>query len=159
MINIYTDGASTGKVGPGGWGFVVIDSGIRVHSNFGGQDDTTNNQMELYAVTQALSYLINTYHPDIPATIWSDSEYVVKGINLYLPKWLVQIAKGKSKIKNQEWWLELKGRLDLLTNIEVKWVRGHDGNEFNEIADQLAKLGKEAIKLRSKDAELPIRVD
>lgn len=150
MVEIYSDGSSTGKVGPGGWGFTVVDHGKTIYSDFGGQDNTTNNQMELYAVTQALSYLSDNYHEDIPATIWSDSEYVVKGINDYLPRWMEQIARGKSKIKNQEWWLELKNRLDQLTNIQVKWVRGHDGHEHNEEADRLAKLGKETVKMMGK---------
>ena len=150
MIDIYTDGSSTGRVGPGGWGFVVMCHNTQLHTDFGGQDNTTNNQMELYAVTQAINYLIAHYHPDISATIWSDSEYVVKGINNYLPKWLAQISRGKSKIKNQEWWLELNSRLDLVTSVKVCWVRGHSGHKFNDLADSLAKNGKQAIKLLGK---------
>ena len=147
MIDIYTDGSSTGKVGPGGWAFVVVDSGIITARAYGGQDGTTNNQMELYAVTQALKYIHEKLHDEFPCTIWSDSQYVVRGINEYYPKWNLQMKMGKKLIKNQAFWLELKEVRNLLTNVEIKWIKGHSGNEYNDIADKLAKEGKDIIKV------------
>jgi ribonuclease HI len=146
LIDIYTDGSSIGKVGPGGWAFVVVDNGKISDQSYGGQDHTTNNQMEIYAVTQALIYMHDNFPEEIPFTIWSDSEYVVKGINLYYSRWLTQINRGNKKIKNQEFWLELKNYYDLFHQVEIKWVRGHDGNKFNEIVDKLAVKGKNIIK-------------
>lgn len=150
MIDIYTDGSSTGKVGPGGWGFIIVDGGNVTHKAYGGQDETTNNQMEIYAVTQALRCMHDNYHEDIPFTIWSDSEYVVKGVNDYWDSWQLQIKRGKKKIKNQEFWQELMSMYHLFSNAEIRWVRGHNGNEFNEEADKLAKEGKEIIKVARK---------
>jgi ribonuclease HI len=146
VIEIYTDGSSTGKVGPGGWGFVAVEFGSLIHSAWGGEINTTNNRMEIYAVTQALKYMLENQDPESHFTIWSDSEYVVNGINKHFAKWKVQIDNGKSKIKNQDHWIELMKLHAQLPNATVSWVRGHDGNELNEEADKLAKQGKELAK-------------
>jgi len=144
-IDLYTDGSSTGKVGEGGWGFVVLEDDRIVKESSGGADETTNNRMELQGVIEGLIFIKNKYPSNVFIRVYSDSQYVVKGINLWYPKWKEKIDRGKV-IKNQDLWIDLKGIVDLFDNIELLWVRGHDGNVYNEKCDYLAKQAKLLVK-------------
>jgi len=140
MIKIYTDGACKGngvmKDAKGGWGFVAIRDGHNILEKFGGEIDTTNNRMELTAVIMALyEFEGEEIH------IISDSNYVVKGIT----EWIVNWRKKKfKKVKNVDLWKELDALVNIYgDDVTWSWVRGHDGNEYNEIADGLACRGAE----------------
>jgi ribonuclease HI len=141
MFELYTDGSSTGKVGNGGWAFVLIQDSNVVVEKYGGAKDTTNNRMELSGVIEGLRHIYSSYSPNDHVLVYSDSQYVIKGITEWFTAWEKKIAKGKT-IKNQDLWLELKTLSDLFTNINFEWIRGHDGNDQNERCDQLAKQGK-----------------
>lgn len=141
---MYTDGSSTGKVGEGGWAFVVINNNQVIHEASGGADNTTNNRMELQAIISGLQYIFNTYG-DVRASFYSDSQYVVKGMTEWYASWEDKMAKGKT-IKNQDLWLEYKQLYDLFNHIDVKWIRGHVGIIYNERCDYLAKQAKESIR-------------
>lgn len=136
-VEIFTDGACRGNPGPGGWG-VLLRYGDRERSLFGGEKETTNNRMELLAVIEGLSAL----QRPCTVTITSDSTYVLKGVQEWMPNWKKRGWKTASKkpVKNVDLWR----RLDTLIaphSIDWHWVKGHSGHHENEIADQLANCG------------------
>lgn len=136
-VEMFTDGACRGNPGPGGWG-VLMRYGDTEKTLFGGEAETTNNRMELMAVIQGLSAL----NRPCKISITSDSTYVLKGIQEWLPGWKKRNWKTASKqpVKNVDLWQ----RLDALIgehDIDWHWVRGHSGHAENEIADQLANRG------------------
>lgn len=147
MLKLYADGSSTGKVGEGGWAFVILEGDKQVLELAGGALDTTNNRMELSGVIEGLRYIYSNYRSDTSITVYSDSQYVIRGITEWFPKWERGIEKGK-KIKNQDLWIEYKQLVDLFTDIGFEWVKGHSGVESNERCDYLAKEAKLAIKNR-----------
>ena len=137
MITIYTDGSSRGNPGPGGWGAVLVRDN-EVLEIGGGEEHTTNNRMELTACIRALEFTINNFQ-FTKIQIYTDSEYVMKGITEWIEKWQKKGWKtaGRKPVLNQDLWqtlLELtKGR-----NIEWKYVAGHAGVRLNERADEIA---------------------
>ena len=135
-IEIYTDGACSGNPGPGGWGAVLIYNDNIVEVS-GSMRDTTNNQMEIKAVIEALKKVTEPCQ----ITIITDSVYVKNGITTWIINWKKNNWRtaNKQPVKNKEFWLELD---DLCQNhnhqIEWKWVKGHSGNKWNDMADKLA---------------------
>jgi len=147
-IVMYTDGACSGNPGPGGWGCVLIASGREIPLS-GGEKLTTNNRMELMAAIQGLARLLSVAEWRVrPITVFIDSQYVKNGITKWIKGWKTNGWKTASKkpVKNKDLWMELDaltGKLD----VEWNWVKGHAGNKYNEICDQLAvKAGDEAAQ-------------
>ncbi|BDU51042.1 ribonuclease H family protein [Haliovirga abyssi] len=141
-ILIYTDGAcanNQSKNNRGGYGAILIYKG-KEKEIYGGYRNTTNNRMELKAVIEALKSL---KRKDIPVKIFSDSAYVVNGITIWINGW---IAKGSAK-KNPDLWLELYNLKKSFKNISFHKVKGHNGDEYNEIADKLAVKGSDMYDL------------
>ena len=146
----YTDGACSGNPGPGGWGVLLVAKNqnkiIKERELFGGQENTTNNQMELLAAISALEAL------DRPSKIKiiTDSSYVKNGVTLWLENWKNNKWKTASKkpVKNAELWRRLdqaKSRHAVIW----EWVKGHAGHPENERADELARKGMEPFKNQS----------
>jgi ribonuclease HI len=139
QIVIYTDGACKGNPGPGGWG-VVLRSGNHEKHLHGGEKHTTNNRMEMSAVIFALKALKQPSSVEL----WTDSQYVQKGVTEWLQGWKQRGWKtaAKSPVKNADLWQELDA---LIPNHEIAghWVKGHAGHPGNELADQLANKGVE----------------
>jgi len=143
-VRIYTDGACKGNPGPGGWGALLQFDG-REKELCGGEPGTTNNRMELTAVIRALEALKRRCEIDI----YTDSQYVQKGISVWVASWKQRGWKtaDKKPVKNVDLWLEL----DSLAgghDIRWHWVRGHAGHTENERADQLANQGIESMQPR-----------
>lgn len=141
IVEIYTDGACKGNPGVGGWGALLRYAGHE-REIFGGERLTTNNRMELLAAIRALETLKR------PCTVhlYTDSQYVQKGISQWIDSWRARNwrTSGKKPVKNEDLWR----LLDYLTQqheIEWYWVRGHSGHSDNERADQLANRGVEMI--------------
>jgi len=136
-IEIYTDGACRGNPGPGGWG-VVLSNGEHRKTLHGGEADTTNNRMEMTAVIKALTALKGRQQ----VTLYTDSKYVLDGINSWIDGWKKRGWKTASKkpVKNQDLWEALDAARDQ-HDIDWKWVKGHAGIAGNEQADELANLG------------------
>ncbi len=136
--SVYTDGACTGNPGPGGWGVVVYYTDNSVHEFGGNEKQTTNNRMEMQAAIAALNFLTAT-PPKEPITLYTDSEYLIKGVTQWVKSWKKKgwkTAQGKP-VLNQDLW----ENLDQLNNKFVLWqhVRGHAGNEGNERCDAIAR--------------------
>lgn len=136
-VEIYSDGACRGNPGPGGWG-VLLRSGAHEKSLWGGEAETTNNRMELMAAIMALESL----NRDCVVDLYTDSQYVRKGITEWLEDWKRRGWKTASRkpVKNQDLW----ERLDtarMRHRVRWHWVKGHAGHPENEIADGLANRG------------------
>ncbi|SPP66657.1 ribonuclease HI, degrades RNA of DNA-RNA hybrids (modular protein) [Nitrospira lenta] len=146
MIEIYTDGACSGNPGPGGWGALLRIGGVETEL-CGGEPATTNNRMELLAVIEALQSLAQP----VEARVYTDSQYVQKGISEWIHSWKRRGWKTASKepVKNEDLWR----RLDALASghkLEWHWVRGHNGHPDNERVDALARAGLEQSRSAGK---------
>lgn len=114
--------------------------------HYEGHKETTNNRMELTAVSSAITALLVKYPDGMPGpvVIHSDSQYVVKGCNEWLPSWIARKWKtstGKA-VKNQDLWEAMRDLLiDSQNQMSIVWVKGHAGVEGNEYADELAGKG------------------
>ncbi len=142
MIEIYTDGACSGNPGPGGWAVLLRDGKTETELS-GGEPATTNNRMELLAVIEALQSLTQP----VKARIYTDSQYVQKGISEWIHSWKQRGWKtaGKDPVKNEDLWR----RLDTLAakhTLEWHWIRGHNGHPENERVDALARAGLEQAR-------------
>jgi ribonuclease HI len=138
-IIIYSDGACKGNPGPGGWGAVLIYNDNKKEI-FGGEHNTTNNKMELTAVIKALEEIKTR---NIPVKIITDSQYVKNGIESWIHNWKKNNWKNASKkpVKNSDLWKRLDALVNEFQQIKWEWVKGHNNNKFNELADKLANKG------------------
>ena len=104
-LKIYTDGACSGNPGKGGWAAVILDSNLNQKNNSGGENNTTNNRMELLAPIMALKKIKKK--SDI--TVFTDSKYVKDGITDWIKKWKVNNWKSSNKkpVKNKDLWIKL----------------------------------------------------
>jgi ribonuclease HI len=136
---IYTDGASRGNPGPGGWGAVILVDGYAMEIA-GSAKKATNNQMELQAVLEVLSDSATRAHNG-PIVVFSDSAYVVNGLNSWIWGWEKKgwITSTKTPVENKEIWVKLLSLLkELGSKLTVAKVKGHGGELYNERCDELA---------------------
>lgn len=145
-IFLYTDGASSGNPGPGGYGVVLKCAG-HVKEMSEGFSMTTNNRMELLAVIKGLEAI---RWDNAEVHVYSDSSYVVKAINEgWLEKWK---RKGFAKVKNVDLWMRFVGLLSR-HRVAFHWIKGHAGHPENERCDALAvEAGAGAV---AKGIQLP----
>jgi ribonuclease HI len=137
ITEVFTDGACRGNPGPGGWG-VLLRYAHYEKRMCGGEENTTNNRMELLAAINGLAAL----NRSCQVRLTTDSQYVRKGITQWIHGWKKNGWKtaARQPVKNADLWQ----RLDELVaqhQIEWCWVKGHSGHKENEIADQLANQG------------------
>ena len=137
VIDIFTDGACRGNPGPGGWGAILRANG-KEKELWGGEAGTTNNRMEMTAVIRALEALKRPSR----ARVFTDSQYVQKGISEWVHGWKRNgwRTADKKPVKNVDLWTRLD-ELAALHDIEWRWVKGHAGHVENERADRLANQG------------------
>jgi ribonuclease HI len=140
-VVIYTDGACSGNPGPGGWGVVLRWNGTQKELH-GGEAQTTNNRMELMAAIQALEAL----NRPSQVQLHTDSTYLLNGITKWIAAWQRNgwRTSARKPVKNEDLWRRL---VEAMNGHEVRWlwVKGHAGEEGNERADELARLGIEEI--------------
>ena len=140
-IEIYTDGACRGNPGPGGWA-ATLSLGEHFRELSGAEAATTNNRMELTAVIEALSALKR----ESRVRVFTDSEYVRRGITEWLRAWKARDWRtaDKKPVKNRDLW----ERLDAVAarhDVEWRWVKGHSGVPGNERVDALANAAIDAL--------------
>lgn len=133
-VTIYTDGACSGNPGPGGWAAILI-YGKHEKELSGGEEETTNNRMELSGVIAALGALTER----CSVTLYTDSQYIERAVNEHwLDGWKKRgWRRREGPVKNLELWQELD-RLLGLHRVNFNWLKGHDGHEYNERCDALA---------------------
>jgi ribonuclease HI len=137
QVVIYTDGSCSGNPGPGGWG-ALLQFGKHKKELSGAERETTNNRMEITAAVMALRALKEPCQVEL----YTDSEYLKKGITEWIENWKKlgwrRGSPGKTKpLANADLWQELD-RAIRSHEIKWHWLRGHDGQAGNERADQLA---------------------
>ncbi len=145
-VEIHTDGACLGNPGPGGWACLMRYE-KRERELAGGDVLTTNNRMELMAAIQGLEALKSPCHVDL----YSDSQYVLKGISEWMPNWLKRGWKNSAgePVKNQDLWQRLQ--LAAMPHVvQWHWVKGHAGHPDNERVDVLAR--EQAVQIKKNEA-------
>ena len=131
MIELFTDGASSGNPGPGGFG-AILRAGQHYKELSGGFRKTTNNRMELLAVIEGLEALKK---PGQAVTVYTDSKYVADSVE---KKWVFGWAqKGFAGKKNKDLWIRFLN-VYKLHKVSFKWIKGHAGHPENERCDRLA---------------------
>jgi len=141
QVIIYTDGACRGNPGPGGWGALIKYDSVE-KTIFGGQANTTNNQMELSAAIEGLAILKEPCNVEL----FTDSKYVMDGITQWIQNWKKNNWRtaAKKDVKNKELWQKLD-QLIAQHQVQWRWVKGHSGDAGNEAADLLANKGIDSI--------------
>lgn len=130
IIKIYTDGGCSPNPGKGGWAWCISHDEYKS----GGEDDTTNNRMELQAIIEAIAYAVREY-PANDVVVYSDSRYCVDGFNVWMNSW--QKKDWMVKKKNLDLWKIL---FEYRDSVKLEWVRGHFGEPMNEFADALCNV-------------------
>ncbi|GAB1265163.1 ribonuclease HI [Aurantivibrio infirmus] len=141
-IELFTDGACRGNPGPGGWGALLRYEG-KEKGLHGGEENTTNNRMELMAAIKGLEAIKESCNVQLT----TDSQYVKNGINEWLKNWKKNgwRTANKKPVKNSDLWQALEQQTNR-HHVEWHWVRGHTGHRENELADQLANRGIDELK-------------
>jgi ribonuclease HI len=134
-IEVYCDGSSDGKTGGiGGWAFVILVDGVKIHEASGAEQKATNNTMEIMGATMGLEYVLRFYPHATDVILISDSQLTLK--------W----ATGEYGIKKPHlipYVIRLRKVFRLL-NTKTRWVKGHSGDPNNEACDKLAKAARES---------------
>ena len=149
-IIAYTDGACSGNPGPGGWGLYFKAENekgeiLKEDKFYGNEVHTTNNRMELIGAIKAIEKL--NQKNGVSLTIRTDSTYVRKGITEWLSNWKKNnwLKSDKKPVENKDLWEQLETVVSK-HSVNWEWVKGHSGEQGNEIADALARKGRDEAK-------------
>ncbi len=149
-IIAYTDGACSGNPGPGGWGLYFKAQNekgeiLKENKFYGNEVHTTNNRMELIGAIKAIEKL--NQKNGVSLTIRTDSTYVRKGITEWLSNWKKNNWRksDKKRVENKDLWEQLD-KIVSKHSVNWEWVKGHSGEKGNEIADALARKGRDEAK-------------
>ena len=134
-IDIFTDGSCSGNPGPGGWAGVVIHDLVLILTGY--ETKTTNNRMELIATIN----IIKSINTKIKINLYTDSNYVKNGITIWINNWIKNNWKNskKKEVANKDLWLQLY-ELNNKYKINWNWVKAHENNKYNNLADEYAVL-------------------
>jgi ribonuclease HI len=145
-IKIFADGSCLGNPGPGGYASIIkFDEDTKVLIK-GGEENTTNNRMELTAVIKSLESLEGSYEIEI----YTDSQYIVNGLTSWLDKWIKNGWKTSSgkPVENKDLWERLYN-LSQRHKINPFWIKGHNGHPENEYCDKTARMEAQKLKKAS----------
>lgn len=137
-MKIYIDGACLKNPGgAGGWSFVLVENGRVLNTYSGHSPETTSNRMELTALIKALEHTNGD-----PTTILTDSKYVHLGVTKWMKGWKkngwIAYYGDRHEVLNQDLWKTIDRLLSNRNNVTLCWIKGHNDNPYNELADQLA---------------------
>jgi ribonuclease HI len=136
-VAVFTDGSASNRDKSGGWGYVALDAFEGIYTSSGYRAGTTISRMELAAPTYALEYL-NEVYGACDVLVYSDSEYVVLGVN----------DRTRKRSANKDWWVSLDLAIEKHNEVKFHHVKGHSDHLYNEMADDLAgKARKEGISV------------
>jgi len=140
-IEIYTDGACLGNPGNGGYGAILMYKGHKKEIS-GGEKDTTNNRMEMRAAIEALRSLKKSSQ----VILYTDSKYVMDGITSWINSWKKNNWRtaNRKPVKNADLWQDLDAEV-AKHKIQWVWVKGHSGNHYNELVDELARKAAQRV--------------
>jgi ribonuclease HI len=140
LIEIYTDGGCDPNPGPGGWAALIITEGKRLEIS-GAEPKSTNNRMELTAAIMGLKAIKKPSR----ITVYTDSQYVQKGIEEWMPKWLARHWRGTNgPVANRDLWEELLKAKEM-HQVSWCWLRGHAGDVNNERVDYLTRKARKNL--------------
>jgi ribonuclease HI len=141
-VDIYTDGSCLGNPGAGGWCSILMYKGKKKMIK-GGKENTTNNEMELTAVLEALKKL----KEPCKVNLYTDSQYIANAINSWIHNWSKHnwLIGEKKNIKHLDKWKEIYNLMKI-HDVKAIWVKGHSGNFYNELCDKYAR--EEAKKFK-----------
>ncbi|MDR2193378.1 MAG: ribonuclease HI [Treponema sp.] len=153
-IAIYTDGGCHGNPGPGGWAYIIMNTKKVLAEKWGADMFTTNNRMELTAVTNAMEAIqellptLGKRPPDI--SVYTDSQYVQKGISEWIVLWKKNGWRNSERkpVKNKDLWQKLDALAASVSKLPIQWewVRGHSGNAYNELCDNMTQVAINSLK-------------
>ncbi len=138
-VTLYTDGACSENPGVGGWACLILYKDEKIICK-GSNPNTTNNQMELIAFIQGIEFVLRKY-PDVKnITVFTDSQYLSKGINEWIHKWITNNWQNSDskEIKNLNLWKKIYDFLKKL-NITCNWTKGHHNDKYNNLVDKEAR--------------------
>lgn len=141
MIRLYTDGgARPTNPGPAGWAAAIVYPGGKIQAWSGRVEHATNNRMELHAAWAGLAALVEYGWQDWETRLIADSQYVVGGLNVWLPEWKRRGWRKSDgrKVANEELWRQIDEQVALFSNLTIEKVKGHNGDRYNEMVDELA---------------------
>jgi ribonuclease HI len=146
-VEVFTDGACLGNPGPGGWA-ALLRFGAREKELSGGEAHTTNNRMELMAAIAGIEALKRA----CTVAVTTDSEYVRRGIEEWLPRWQANgwQTSDRKPVKNRDLWERLAAAV-ASHRVRWHWVRGHAGHSENERVDRLAREIALAMKAAAQE--------
>jgi ribonuclease HI len=132
-ITVYTDGSCEPNPGPGGWAAIILDGKEQTILK-GYEKDSTNNRMELTAALEALRHIDRSK----PVILYTDSQYLKNGVEKWLKDWKARNWKRRGgPLLNVDLWKQISEVIEL-RKITWRWVKGHNGNPYNERVDRLA---------------------
>lgn len=133
-VIVYTDGSCEPNPGPGGWAAIILEDGGETILK-GYDKNSTNNRMEIMAALEALRHI----DPQKVVLIYTDSQYLKNGVELWMKNWKARNWKRKGgKLMNVDLWKQISDAVEQ-RNITWRWVKGHNSNPYNERADRLAR--------------------
>jgi ribonuclease HI len=139
-IIIYTDGGCDPNPGPGGWAALIIEGKTRKEIS-GAEEHSTNNRMELTAAIEALRAVEEASR----ITLFTDSQYIQKGMQEWMPRWLAKNWRGSSgPVANKDLWQDLL-KAGETHQVSWRWLRGHAGDPYNERVDRLCKIARDRL--------------
>lgn len=141
MVEIYTDGGYSIPRGVGGYGVVIVENNQVVTTLSEKITNATSNVAELKALLKALDISFERYKYK-RVVIFSDSQYCVRGFNSWLKGWDMNnfTKHNGEEVKNKDLWVSIKEMKEKLPLLKVEWVKGHNDNKYNELADSLTKF-------------------
>ncbi len=150
-FEVYTDGGFSFKKKQGSWAYVVVRKGKVIASDSGlmEYEGVTSQQSEMKAIISALGFLSDNTHPNqgkVSICLTSDSQYCVKGLMEWVHNWKRNnwINSSGNTVANKAAWKKMVERAEVFGKCRLEWVKGHNGNHYNEIVDRMCneQLGR-----------------